>query len=157
PLMFAIAPPEGATFVTPTGAVGQPWLALSPDGRVLAFVAVSADGRQQLWTRALAAPSAHPLPGTDGAQAPFWSPDSRALAVFARGKLKTVDSAGGTPKDVTDAPGYFGSGSWNRNDTIVFASSPRNDGLRSVHVGAAHASQIVTHIDRGRAQRGHFA
>ena len=71
PLMFAIAPPEGATFVTPGGPVGQPWLALSPDGRVLAFVALSADGRQQLWMRPLATTSAHPLPGTDGAQAPI--------------------------------------------------------------------------------------
>ena len=147
--MFAIAPPEGATFVTPGGPVGQPWLALSPDGRVLAFVAVSADGRQQLWTRPLATTSAHPLPGTDGAQAPFWSPDSRSLAFFARGKLKVVDAAGGTPQIVTDAPGYFGSGSWNRENTIVFASSPRNEGLRSVQVGAAQASQTVTRIDPG--------
>ena len=138
PLTFAIAPPEGATFVTPGGPVGQPWLALSPDGRVLAFVALSADGRQQLWTRPLATTGAHPLPGTDGAQAPFWSPDSRSLAFFARGKLKMVDAAGGTPQIVTDAPGYFGSGSWNRENTIVFASWPRNEGLRSVQVGAAH-------------------
>ena len=156
-LMFAVAPPEGATFVAPGGPVGQPWLALSPDGRVLAFVALSADGRQQLWTRPLAATSAHPLPGTDGAQAPFWSPDSRSVAFFARGKLKVVDAAGGTPQIVTDAPGYFGSGSWNRDNTIVFASSPRNDGLRSVQVGAAQASQTLTRIDPGRGQRGHFS
>ena len=98
PLTFAIAPPEGATFVPPAGPVGQPWLALSPDGRVLAFVAVSADGRQQLWTRPLSTLSAHALAGTDGAQAPFWSPDSRSIAFFARGKLKVVDSDGGTPR-----------------------------------------------------------
>jgi serine/threonine protein kinase/Tol biopolymer transport system component len=157
PLTFAVAPPEGATFVTPGGPVGQPWLSLSPDGRVLAFVALSADGRQQLWTRPLATAGAHPLSGTDGAQAPFWSPDSRSLAFFARGKLKVVDAAGGTPQIVTDAPGYFGSGSWNRENTIVFASSPRNEGLRSVQVGAAHASQTVTRIDPGRGQRGHFS
>ena len=157
PLMFAIAPPEGATFGMPGGPVGQPWLALSPDGRVLAFVALSADGRQQLWTRPLATTSAHPLQGTDGAQAPFWSPDSRSLAFFARGKLKMVDAAGGTPQIVTDAPGYFGSGTWNRENTIVFASTPRNEGLRSVQVGAAQASQAVTRIDRGRGQRGHFS
>ena len=68
-----------------------------------------------------------------------------------------VDAAGGTPQIVTDAPGYFGSGSWNRENTIVFAPSPRNEGLRSVQVGAAQASQIVTHIDPGRGQRGHFS
>src|SRR5262249_55902794 len=86
PLTFAIAPPGGAALAVPGGPVGHPWLALSPDGRVLAFVALSADGRQQMWTRPLASTSAQPLPGTDGAQAPFWSPDSRSLAFFARGK-----------------------------------------------------------------------
>jgi serine/threonine protein kinase len=157
PFMFAIAPPEGATIGTPAGPVGQPWLALSPNGRVLAFVAVSADGRQQLWTRPLSTSSAHALAGTDGAQAPFWSPDSRSIAFFARGKLKVVDADGSTPRFVTDAPGYFGSGSWNRDNTIVFAPSPRNEGLRSVQVGAAGASQAVTRIDRGKGQRGHFS
>jgi eukaryotic-like serine/threonine-protein kinase len=157
PLTFAIAPPEGATLTTLGTPVGLPWLALSPDGRVLAFVAVSADGRQQLWTRPLAGTTANPLPGTDGAQAPFWSPDSRSLAFFARGKLKMVDPAGGTPQIVTDAPGYFGSGSWNRDNTIVFAAGPRNEGLRSVEVGASHASRDVTRIDRARGQRGHFS
>jgi serine/threonine protein kinase len=157
PLMFAIDPPEGATFVTPAGPVGQPWLALSPDGRVLAFVALSADGRQQLWERPLSTSSAHPLAGTDGAQAPFWSPDSRSLAFFARGKLKVVNAAGGTPQIVTDAPGYFGSGSWNRENTIVFATTPRNEGLRSVQVGVVSTSQAVTRIDPAKGQRGHFS
>jgi serine/threonine protein kinase/Tol biopolymer transport system component len=156
PLTFAIAPPDGATLVTPAGPLGEPWLALSPDGRVLAFVAVSADGRQQLWLRTLAMANAYPLAGTDGAQAPFWSPDSRSLAFFARGKLKVVDAAGGTPQVVADAPGYFGSGSWNRENTIVFAPTPRNEGLRSVQVGPPHASQMVTRVDHGRGQRGHF-
>ena len=157
PLTFAIAVPEGATITAPGGPVGQPWLALSPDGRVLAFIAVSADGRQQLWTRPLASTNAQPLPGTDGAQAPFWSPDSRSLGFFARGKLKVVDATGGSAQIVTDAPGFFGSGSWNRENTIVFASSPRNEGLRSVQVGAAHASPPITHVDRGKGQRGHFS
>ena len=154
PFVFAIALPAGAT---PAGPVGQPWLALSPDGRILAFIAVSADGRQQLWTRPLAVTSAQPLSGTDGAQAPFWSPDSRSLSFFTHGKLKVVDAAGGTPQIVTDAPGYFGSGSWNRANTIIFASSPRNEGLRRVQVGAAQASQTLTRVDPGRGQRGHFS
>src|SRR5262249_3124182 len=149
--------PEGATIAAPGGPVGQPWLALSPDGRVLAFIAVSADGRQQLWTRPLASTTAQPLPGTDGAQAPFWSPDSRSLGFFARGKLKVVDAAGGSAQIVTDAPGFFGSGSWNRENTIVFASSPRNEGWRGVQVGAARAGQPITHVDRGKGQRGLFS
>jgi eukaryotic-like serine/threonine-protein kinase len=159
PVVFSVAPPDGATFATPGGVPsGLPWIALSPDSRVLAFVALSADGRQQLWTRPLAAANAHPLADTDGAQAPFWSPDSRSLAFFARGKLKVVDAAGGRTQIVAEAPGLFGSGSWNRDNTIVFAPTPGfNDGLRTVQVGAADAGQLVTHIDRGKGQRGHFS
>jgi predicted Ser/Thr protein kinase len=111
PVVFSVAPPDGATFATPGGLPGGlPWIALSPDGRLLAFVALSADGRQQVWTRPLAAAIAHPVTGTDGGQAPFWSPDSRSLAFFARGKLKVVDAAGGTTQIVADAPGLYGRG-----------------------------------------------
>jgi hypothetical protein len=156
PLTFAIALPDGATLATLGTPVGLPWLALSPDGRVLAFVALSADGRQQIWTRPLAETSAHPLSGPT-ARRHRSGHRTVALAFFARGKLKMVDAAGGTPQAVTDAPGYFGSGSWNRDNTIVFASGPRNEGLRSVQVGASHASQGITQIDRARGQRGHFS
>jgi Tol biopolymer transport system component len=155
PFVFAIAPPEGATFVTPPSLFGLPWLALSPDGRVLAFVALSADGRQQLWTRPLAAAVATPLAGTDDARAPFWSPDSRYLAFFGRGKLKYVDAAGGTPQIVSDAPGWAGGGSWNRENMIIFAPTPLNEGLRKVHVGTGDGSQPVTRVDRGQGQGGH--
>jgi Tol biopolymer transport system component/predicted Ser/Thr protein kinase len=158
PVLFSVGPPDNATFVTPTSvAGGLPWLAMSPDGRVLAFVALSADGRQQLWTRRLAAMSAHPLAGTDGAQAPFWSPDSRFLGFFARGKMKAVDIAGGRTQIVADAPGLYGSGSWNGDNTIIFAPTPGgNDGLRKVQMGVADAGELVTRVDRSQGQRAHF-
>jgi serine/threonine protein kinase len=155
PLALAVTPPEGATFVTPSSIFGLPWLALSPDGRVLAFVALSADGRQQIWTRPLGAAAATPLAGTDDGRAPFWSPDSRYVAFFAQGKLKYVDAAGGTTQFVTDAPGSGAGGSWSRDNTIVFAATPQNDGLRKVQVGGVNASQPVTRVDQSRGERGH--
>src|ERR1700730_3631400 len=154
-LMFAVPPPGGATFVPPCSMFGMPWLAPSPDGPVLAFVALSADGRQQLWTRPLAAAVATPLAGTDDARAPFWSPDSRYIAFFGRGKLKYVDAAGGTALVITDAPGSGAGGSWNRENTIIFAPTPQNEGLRKVQVGTSAASQPVTRVDRGQSQGGH--
>jgi Tol biopolymer transport system component/predicted Ser/Thr protein kinase len=159
PVVFSVAPPEGAIFATPGGLPGGlPWIALSPDGRVLAFVALSADGRQQVWLRKLSEAMAHPLAGTDGAQAPFWSPDSRSLAFFARGKLLIVDAAGGKTQIVADAPGLYGSGSWNRDNAIVFAPTPGgNGGLRTVRVGATDAGQFVTRTDRSQGPRGHFS
>src|SRR5262249_38637323 len=72
-------------------------------------------------------------------------------------KLKVVDAAGGTAQIVTEAPGLFGSGSWNRDNTIVFAPTPRNEGLRRVEVGGSHISQPATRVDQGQGQRGHFS
>ena len=76
---------------------------LSPDGLKLAFVA-SGDGAERLWLRALDKTDAQPMAGTEGAQYPFWSPDSRSIGFFASGKLYRIDSAGGTPQALANAP-----------------------------------------------------
>src|SRR5207253_5363539 len=70
--------------------------ALSPDGRYIVFVA-SGDGPQRLWLRPLDNTEAQPMPGTDGADYPFWSADSRSIGFTAAGKLKRIDIAGGSP------------------------------------------------------------
>src|SRR5205807_1190405 len=74
-ITFTIAPPEGASF-NPSSA----FMAVSPDGRFLAFTAASPDRGTVLWLRPLEAAEARPLPGTEGGIQPFWSPDSRTLA-----------------------------------------------------------------------------
>ena len=72
-----------------------------------------------LWVRSLDSIVAHPLPGTEGAGDPFWSPDSRALGFFADGKLKTIDTSGGPAIVLAAAPADAGA-SWSRNGTILF-------------------------------------
>jgi serine/threonine protein kinase/Tol biopolymer transport system component len=95
--------------------------ALSPDGRNLAFAAGS-EGKPQLWIRDLMALTARPLPGTEGAFDPFWSPDSRSVGFFVPGKLKAIAIAGGPAVTLCDAPDGRG-GSWNRADVILFTPS----------------------------------
>jgi Tol biopolymer transport system component/tRNA A-37 threonylcarbamoyl transferase component Bud32 len=112
------------------------WLALSPDGRRIAFALTVENGRSQLWIRPLDAPTAHPLDGTDGAVHPFWSPDSRWLGFFVDGKLKKIDSQGGPPIALADAPVPSG-GSWSRNGVILFSSN--NDVLRQVSASGGKA------------------
>jgi Tol biopolymer transport system component len=102
-------------------------LAVSPDGRYLAFIASGEGGVDpQLWIRALDETAARPLRGTNGAAYPFWSPDSRAIGFFAEAKLKRIDLAGGGPQTITDAATAAPRGAtWNSGDTIVFSESSR--------------------------------
>ena len=93
-------------------------MALSPDGRRLTFVATS-DGTPRLWLRPLDSVTAQPLPGTDGASYPFWSPDSESIGFFAEGKLKRIDIGGGQPQTLAITSGARG-GTWNANGVILF-------------------------------------
>jgi Tol biopolymer transport system component len=95
------------------------YLVVSPDGHSLAFTATDQAGKLALWVRPLGALSAHPLEGTEGAEAPFWSGDGRFIGFASEGKLKTIDVSGGPAMVVADAP-LFGGGIWNRNGTILF-------------------------------------
>ncbi len=117
-VVSGILPPEKTQFNFETDS-GP---ALSPDGRTLAFSPVDASGKTMLWVRPLDSTSARLLPGTEGADHPFWSADSRAIGFFAVGKLKTIEASGGPVLVVGDAPGSTG-GSWNREGTILFAAN----------------------------------
>ena len=79
-MKLAVLPPAGTSFL-PGSIVGPP--ALSPDGRMLAFVAEQA-GEQSLWVRPLDSLSAREISGTEGARSPFWSPDSRTIGFFLK-------------------------------------------------------------------------
>ena len=122
---FSVYPPPGATFAAGNASVPATQFALSPDGRQLAFIASAAGRQQSLWVRALDTPDAKPMAGTDDASYPFWSPDSRMVAFFARGKLLKVDVAGGAPQKICDA-GSGRGGAWNRDGLILFSNSNAN-------------------------------
>jgi serine/threonine protein kinase len=92
-------------------------LAVAPDGRAIAMVLVK-DGRQQIWIRPLDSADATPLPGTDDANDPFWSPDSQSIAFFADAKLKRVARSGGPVQALCDTIGALG-GTWNSNGEIL--------------------------------------
>src|SRR5262249_33774751 len=121
-------------------------LAISSDGRRLAFAAPDASGHTILWVRELDSAAAQPLAGTDGAMTPFWSADGRSIAFFtlADGKLKKIDASGGPVLTVADALPI--GGSWNRDGVMLFVQhggtlsrlSPA-DGVRPVVALGAEA------------------
>jgi Tol biopolymer transport system component len=118
-------PPPDAALI-PYDQLG---LSLSPDGRTLAFVAMAADGRRQIWLRRLDEMAARPLPETAGASYPFWSPDGQSLGFFADGSLKTIDLRGGAPRVLAEAPTGRG-GSWSEDGSIIFAPNITSPILR---------------------------
>jgi Tol biopolymer transport system component len=95
---------------------------VSPDGRVLA-VAAAQDGQRRLWVRPLDSVEARLLPGTEGAQSPFWSPDSDQIGFFADRRVKRVPIGGGSPSIVAEIGAEFNGGSWSADGVIVFSSS----------------------------------
>lgn len=117
-IIAEISAPDKARFSFSGAASGAP--VLSPDGHALAFCAGDENGNVMLWLRWLDSSTARPLPGTEGASDPFWSPDSGALGFFADGKLKTIPVSGGPETIVAAVQVDFG-GSWGSDGTILFA------------------------------------
>jgi eukaryotic-like serine/threonine-protein kinase len=115
-LRYEIFPPEKASFES----IVKPSVALSPDGRHLAFTATRG-GTTQLWVRDLDSLLSRPLSGTEGATRPFWSPDSRRVAFQAGGKLEEADISGGAPQVICNVGEVIG-GSWGPDGVIVFGS-----------------------------------
>ncbi len=115
--------PDGVQFPTIGSVSPGGRLALSPNGRWLAIAAVDAAGIQRLWVRGMDGLVAQPVTGTEGAISPFWSPDSRSIGFTAQGKLKRVDVLGGQPVVICDTD-FFATGSWSRDDVILFTPAP---------------------------------
>ncbi len=144
---FTIPVPEGNVFgsFTNAGAV-----AVSPDGRRLAFTAIPSGGRSLLWVRDLDGLSARALPGTEGAAFPFSSPDSRSLGFFAGGKLERIDVAGGPAQTLCEAP-YGRGGAWSPGGIIVFSPTENAPLFHVVAAGGAPAAETTL----AAGQRGH--
>jgi eukaryotic-like serine/threonine-protein kinase len=146
------APPEMRVDIQTPSTTAPFEFALSPDGRYIVFVA-SGDGPQRLWLRALDQTGARPLPGTDGADYPFWSPDSRSIGFFASNKLYRIDIAGGTLQFLAYAAAGRG-GAWNANGTILF--SPNLAGPLSRIAAAGGEPVAVTKLDPPRQVNHRF-
>jgi len=113
-LRVASAAPTGLTI----HAYDEPLLAISPDGQRLVIVAGEDDSRH-LFQRTLHQFEWQPIPGTEKATQPFFSPDGQSVAFFADGKVKKISLAGGNPQVLCDAPNPFG-GAWGPDGSIVF-------------------------------------
>jgi len=106
-------------------------LAFAPDGSRFVYSGSGPRRRRMLYERTLGQLEPRLIPGTEGAEGPFFSPDGQWVAFFADGKLKKVALAGGPPLTLADAPGPRG-GAWSEGGTIAFNGSGTSGGLLSV-------------------------
>jgi len=132
-------------------------LALSPDGRRLAFSSIGPDGGRMIWVRALDSFDSRPIAKAEIASGVFWSPDSRWIAFWAGGKLKkiAVDGvAGGGSAQTIGNSGPAPGGTWNRDGVILFGFYGGTTGLLRVSEAGGEPVPITT-LDRSRQELGH--
>ncbi|MHC4538464.1 MAG: protein kinase domain-containing protein [Planctomycetota bacterium] len=128
-------------------------LAISPDGKYLAYVDEGEAGGRRLYLRDMDDIQARALPGTEGAISPFFSPDGEWIGFYdyAKKELEKIAVTGGTPTTLCKAQS-FGGGSWGPDDTIIFARE--RHGLRR-YTPSGEMEQL-TIPDANQSEWGHI-
>ena len=145
---YVDAPPRAAFNYTYTAS------AVSPDGSAIVFRVATETEAPALWLRPLDALEGRRLTGTDGADFPFWSPDGQNVGFFSAGRLKRMDTRGGTPIvicDASDADTTTTGGSWNRNGVIIFGAP---QGLYRVSA-AGGVPELFAPVNSGAGETGY--
>jgi Tol biopolymer transport system component/predicted Ser/Thr protein kinase len=147
PLDVSIEPPAGTSFRVAQNADGG--FALSPDGTMLVFVGYT-QGEARLWVRRLNARESRPLPGTERAYFPFWSPDSKSIGFFtsAPPELKRIDVTGGAVRTLGSVEHNVQGGAWSRDGTILLGRALEAEILR-VSADGGEAAPLSSEI-KGR-------
>jgi len=130
----------------------NPSVQVSPDGTRIVFRAPSPDGGARLMTRALDQPEAVPIPNTEEAFNPIFSPDGNWLAFASGGKLRKLPLRGGPSIDLCDLSTMVG-GSWGDDGNIVLAPGIRSPLFR-VSANGGTPNQI-TKLDAARNEASH--
>ena len=94
---------------------------ISPNGRHIAYLAGS--NQPSIWIRDLRREEPRELVGTEGAERPFWSPDSQFIGFASRGELRKIELDGGTPITLCRLPASpLRGGTWSPDgEVVVFA------------------------------------
>lgn len=143
PLRLEIAIPAE----TPLAMRSTPTVAASPDGSMVVFV-VADGGTTRLCLRRLNAFHSNPVPGSEGAANPFFSPDGRWLGFESRRRLWKVPTEGGKPFAVCEVAEVRGA-TWTARDEIIFAPGPATGLWRVAADGGAPQPLTVLDFDGG--------
>ena len=124
---------------------GSPF-AISPDGSQVAFAASDSGRPSQLFLLPLDRRTAIPIPDTENAVQPFFSPDGQWIGFFALGRLRKVSLRGGPAVDLADAPVPHGA-NWAADGSIIYAPN-FSSGLMQVPAGGGTPQSLTTPNDK---------
>jgi Tol biopolymer transport system component len=144
---FSVPPPSGHTFNPETA-----FASVSPNGQHLIYRVQALNAPTRLWLYAVATQNARELAGTERAGGVIWSPDSRAFAFYADGKLKRLDIAGGSVQTIAETKAAAG-GSWNRDGTIILGDP--TGVLMRVSAAGGQVAPLTT-LDTAQKESGHL-
>lgn len=136
PSHYSIVLPDGVEVVNTNMAP----LAISPDGRLIAFPGRKA-GRIQLYLHDVSTGETKALEGTDDARSPFFKPDGRWIGFLGKGKVRKITIGGTSYFELADAPDARG-GAWGPDDTIYFAPT-NTSGLWKVSAAGGTAIELT--------------
>ena len=147
-IRFSIPIPPDA-FLASSGA-NDAAAVVSPDGRSI-VMGVTQGGVRKLWLRRIEAQDAMPLEGTDNANWPFWSPDSRSIAFVSGEQLNTISADGGQVRRIGNlGSGISRGGTWNAQDVMLIAAG----GGRLMHIAATGGEPaLVRAPDAGQQEQ----
>jgi Tol biopolymer transport system component/predicted Ser/Thr protein kinase len=122
---------------------------VSADGTKLVYLAREG-GRPKLFLRPLGQFAVKPLPGTEYASSPFFSPDGRWVGFFTQSRLFKVAADGSSPVLIADVEQNGNGAWWSKDDTIIYGS---DSGLMTIPAGGGKPSRL-TALAAGEVRHG---
>jgi Tol biopolymer transport system component/predicted Ser/Thr protein kinase len=141
---FTIPPPVKMGYGLPT---------VSPDGSRIVFQAGDTQGKSSLWIRDLSSPVPKALPGTEGAEFPFWAPDGRHLAFGTAHELKKIGVDDGIVEVLCETPLQIQGGAWGSDGNILVSLN-----LNGIYIVSAAGGALtrLTLLDGAHKETRHY-
>jgi eukaryotic-like serine/threonine-protein kinase len=148
---YVMDPPEGTQLLLQD--TFGPNVTISPDGSTVCFVTTNAQGTRQLYVRRLDELEGRPLPGTEGAYLPSFSPDGQWIGYWLAGRIMKVALAGGAPQLVAEYGNVIAQ-TWIPGGDILLTRTDANHLITLP--GDGSAARPTAPMDTARGETGQF-